>query len=66
MEAPAGIEMTYLVAEYANTAFLKRLYAEKGDAKKEQECLEKLSDIRAQLSDYSFTADEIDERIKNE
>ena len=64
MEAPAGIEKTYLVAEYANMAFLKRLYAEKGDSQKEQECLEKLNAIRAQLGDYAFTADELEKIVK--
>ena len=64
MEAPEGLEMTYLVSEYANTAFLRCVYEEKKDGEKERACREKLSGIRAKLGDYVTAADEIDEILK--
>lgn len=64
MEAPQGLEMNYLVAEYANTAFLKRVYEEKKDEEKAQACERKLGSIRAMLGDYVTASDEIEEIIK--
>lgn len=64
MQAPKEIEMTYYVSDYANTAFLRRVYEEKKDAEKERACREKLVSIRTMLGDYTFAADELDEILK--
>ena len=64
MEAPKEIEMTYFVSEYANTAFLRRMYEEKKDEEKERDCREKLNSIREKLGDYITAADELDEILK--
>lgn len=63
MTAAEGLEKQYLVAEYANTAFLRRIYAEKNDASAEKRCMDKLDDIRGKLDDYAYTAEEIDSVI---
>ena len=63
MTAAEGLEKTYLVAEYANTAFMRRIYAEKNDAQHEKASLDKLDSIRAELGDYAYTAEEIDSVI---
>ncbi|MCR4585491.1 MAG: hypothetical protein K5686_07160 [Lachnospiraceae bacterium] len=60
LTAPEELEITYLVADYANTAFLRRVYAEKGDVQNENDCTEKLNSLRSRLGDHTYTADEID------
>lgn len=64
METPAGQENIYLTAEYANTAFLKRLYEEKKDVAKVQECQKRMDDISTKLDEYAHVTAEIDEMIR--
>ena len=64
MEAPKEVEVAYSVSEYANTAFLKRVYEEKKDEEKMRDSQEKLSGIRATLGDYTYAANEIDEILQ--
>ena len=64
MEPPEAIAMTYYVSDYANTAFMRRVYEEKKDAERERACREKLARIRTTLGDYAYTADELDEILK--
>ena len=63
MEAPEELSATYLVASYANTAFLNRIYQEKADKKNMAACDIKMEDIRSELGEYAYTADEIDEIV---
>ncbi|MCR5767024.1 MAG: hypothetical protein K6G45_00835 [Lachnospiraceae bacterium] len=59
-EAPAGYEDLYRVAEYAHTAFMIRVYDEKGDARKASLYREKAAGLRQGLGDYEYTADEVE------
>ena len=61
MEAPAGMEQIYAMGDYANTAFLLRMYVEKGDEEKARECREKLNSLKTELDKYVPDADGIDE-----
>ena len=60
MEAEEGLEKTYLMGDYANTAFLALMYEEKGDEAKAQACREKLEALRGQLEEYADSVEEID------
>lgn len=59
-DPPAGYEDLYRIAEYAHTAFMGRVYDEKGDPKKASLCEEKTGRLRTGLGAYEYTADEID------
>ena len=63
MEAPAGLEPTYRVAEYAHTAFMSRVYEETGDENAAAACAERRENLRSSLGDYGYAADEVDEMI---
>ena len=63
MEAPAGLEPTYRVAEYAHTAFMSRVYEETGDESASASCAQRREDLRNNLGDYGYAADEVDEMI---
>ena len=65
MEAPAGYEDLYRIGEYGHTAFMIRVYEEKGDAEKADLLREKTQLLRGELGAYGFTADEMDEMIRN-
>ncbi len=65
MEAPAGLEPTYLVAEYAHTAFMSRVYEETGDEEAMAANSARREDLRNSLGHYRCTADEVDEMIIN-
>ena len=65
MEAPAGLEPTYRVAEYAHTAFMSRVYEETGDAEAVRANSERSRNVRNTLGDYEYAADEVDEMIRN-
>ena len=58
-----GYEDLYRVAEYAHTAFMTRVYDEKGDSAKAASYREKTKNLRSELGSYEYTADEIDEMI---
>jgi len=60
----AGYENLYKVAEYAHTAFMTRVYDEKGDKEKAALCREKTDSMRKDLGDYKYTADEVDTMIE--
>jgi hypothetical protein len=64
-DAPAGIEDIYHVAEYAHAAFVSRVYAEKNDANRISSNAAKLDALRSELGAYQYTADEIDDMIRN-
>ena len=64
LTAPEGYEDLYRVGEYAHTAFMSRVYEEKGDAERVSLCSEKMKSLRSQLGDYAYTADEVDEMIR--
>ncbi len=59
-EAPAGFEDIYHVAEYAHTAFMDRVYTEKGDTARLTANAARLETARSLLGTYAYTADEID------
>ena len=60
----SGFEDLYRVAEYAHTAFMTRVYDEKGDSGKASLCREKTEKLRGELGAYEYTADEIDGMIE--
>ena len=60
----AGYEDLYKVAEYAHTAFMTRVYEEKGDAEKVSAYEEKKTALRSGLGAYTYTADEVDGMIE--
>jgi hypothetical protein len=60
---PEGREDLHHVAAYAHAAFMDRVYQTKGDEKKIAESNETLRQCRAELGDYSYTADEVDEML---
>ncbi len=62
--APEGYEDLYRVAEYAHTAFMTRVFDEKGDSGKASLYSEKLRSLRKDLGAYGYTAGEIDEMIE--
>ncbi|MBE5925293.1 MAG: hypothetical protein E7271_12700 [Lachnospiraceae bacterium] len=64
-KAPEGMEDYYKVAEYAHNSFMSRVYAQKGDDKMIKSNAAKLKEQREQLGSYQYTADEIDDIIKN-
>ncbi len=64
LEAPAGFEDLYLVGEYAHTAFMSRVYDEKGDPGKVSLCNENIERLRRELGSYEYTADQVDEMIR--
>ena len=64
LDPPAGYEDLYRVAEYAHTAFMTRVYDEKGDSGKASLYREKTGTLRKGLGSYEYTADEIDDMIK--
>ena len=63
MDPPAGYEDLYRVAEYAHTAFMTRVYDEKGDAEKASLYREKAATLRKELGAYEYTADDVDEML---
>ena len=60
LEVPEGFEETKLTAEYAHLSFMLGVYVEKGDDKKAKECRDRSEEIKSQMDQYRFTADEID------
>ena len=64
-EPVAGYEDLYKVGAYAHAAFMSRVYSEKGDARGIERCNNSMKSIRAELGDHAYTADEIDEMIRN-
>ena len=60
LEVPEGFEETKLTAEYAHLSFMMGVYEEKGDDKKAKECRDRSEEIKSQMDQYRFTADEID------
>ena len=64
-DAPEGYEDLYRVAGYAHAAFMSRVYSEKGDEMGIARCNSTMSEIKAELGDHAYTADEIDEMIRN-
>ena len=65
VDMPAGLEDIYHVSEYAHASFMSKVYEEKGDRIKADKCYETMEDLKNELDDYRFTADEIDNIIKN-
>ena len=61
---PAGYEDLYHVGEYAHTAFMSRVYEEKGDSGKASLYREKTESLRKEMGAYEYTADEVDEMIQ--
>ena len=64
-EPQAGMEDIYNVAEYAHAAFMSRGYAEKGDDRMSESNALRMETVRNRLGDYAYTADEVDEVIRN-
>ena len=64
-DAPEGYEDLYRVAGYAHAAFMSRVYSEKGDEMGIRRCNSTMSEIKAELGDHAYTADVIDEMIRN-
>ena len=64
-EPQAGMEDIYNVAEYAHAAFMSRVYAEKGDDRMSESNALRMETVRNRLGDYAYTADEVDEVIRN-
>ena len=62
-DAPAGYEDMYRIGEYAHTAFMERVYDEKGDASKAASYRDKKESLRKGLGAYEYTAAEIDKKI---
>ncbi len=60
LEVPEGFEESKLTAEYAHLSFMLGVYEEKGDDKKAKECRDRSEEIKSQMDQYRFTADEID------
>lgn len=60
IEVPEGYEETKLTAEYAHLSFMLTVYEEKGDSQKAEACRDRLEEIKNQMVQYRFTADEID------
>ncbi|MBP5608412.1 MAG: hypothetical protein J6X66_09135 [Lachnospiraceae bacterium] len=65
MEAQPGMEDIYNVAEYAHAAFMSRVYTEKGDESAVRSNAVKMDELKGSLGEYKYTADEIDEMIRN-
>ena len=63
-DPPAGYENLYRIGEYAHSAFMGRVCDEKGDLKKASLYREKTKNLRKELGDYEYAADEIDDMIK--
>ena len=64
-EPQAGMEDIYNVAEYAHAAFMSRVYAEKGDDRMSESNALRMENVRNRLGAYAYTADEVDEVIRN-
>ena len=64
-EPQAGMEDIYNVAEYAHVAFMSRVYAEKGDDRMSESNALRMETVRNRLGAYAYTADEVDEVIRN-
>ena len=60
----AGYENLYHVAEYAHTAFMIRVYEEKGDSGRAASYREKAESLRRDLGNYEYTADEVNAMLK--
>lgn len=65
MEAPEGMEPIYRVAEYAHSAFMKRVYEEKGDADKVSKYSANMERLRNELGAYEYAADDLDGIVRN-
>ena len=64
-EPQDGMEDIYNVAEYAHAAFMSRVYAEKGDDRMSESNALRMETLRNRLRAYAYTADEVDEVIRN-
>jgi hypothetical protein len=64
-EPQDGMEDIYNVAEYAHAAFMSRVYAEKGDDRMSESNALRMEKVRNSLGAYAYTADEVDEVIRN-
>ena len=51
--------------EYAHAAFMSRVYAEKGDDRMSESNALRMETVRNRLGAYAYTADEVDEVIRN-
>ena len=65
LEAPEGMEAIYRVAEYAHSAFMMRVYEEKGDENKAGKCAANKKLLRNELGTYEYTADDLDRIVRN-
>ena len=64
-EPQAGMEDIYNVAEYAHAAFMSRVYVEKGEDRMSESNALRMETVRNRLGAYAYTADEVDEVIRN-
>ena len=63
LKVPEEAAETKLTAEYIHLSFMLGAYEEKGDDKRAEECRKRLAEIRDEMDEYLFTADEIDNII---
>lgn len=64
LEPSSGMEDIYNVAEYAHSAFMARVYAEKNDGSAIGSNADRMETVKKRLGDYAYTADEVDNIIK--
>lgn len=64
-EPQPGLEDIYNVAQYAHAAFMAPVYEQKGDEDMIRANADRLKAARDRLGDYVYTADEVDELIRN-
>ena len=62
-EAAEGMEDIYRVAEYAHTAFMARVYEEKGDKSRASTNAGRMEKLKNSLGAYAYTAEEVDSII---
>ncbi len=64
LQPTAAIEDIYTVPNYAHSAFMARVYAEKNDGSAIGSNADRMETVKKRLGDYAYTADEVDNIIK--
>lgn len=58
------VKYCYDIAEYAHTAFMKRIYEGRDDNTRAAKCDARMQELRDMLSEYGVAADAVDEELK--
>ncbi len=65
LEVPKGYEDIFRTAEYAHTAFMRKIYEAEKNEDQVRACTERMQNLKKDMGKYKYTADEVEEILRN-